>query len=208
MACLHPRAEFLVRDGTGNRINRNRAGAHNGSKPLHETILIDLGFCVPESITSSDVDELRKFTRECPTISKTVCGVRADAAIVSEADFFEFEPKSGPVHLQRLITGADARLHVVGTEIIAQRLSANTIDYRREGNFDSLEMFSPPAPVCDLIREGTQRWTGIRGWDLRSIPTGNIGVWKLTLCPGYAPYDAQCQGAISQALLRRLGTAS
>lgn len=170
---------------------------------------IDLGFCVPESITSSDVDELRKFTRECPTISKTVCGVRADAAIVSEADFFEFEPKSGPVHLQRLITGADARLHVVGTEIIAQRLSANTIDYRREGNFDSLEMFSPPAPVCDLIREGTQA-LGLEfaGWDFKIDTNGEYWCLEVNPMPGYAPYDAQCQGAISQALLRRLGTAS
>src|SRR5262245_50193584 len=106
----------------GKVVNRMDGAAHNSSKPLHEAVLRGLGFRVPESITTCDADELRSFVRAGPAISKTVCGARAEAATFSEADLEGFEPASGPVHVQRLVRGADARIHVVGDRLVGQRV--------------------------------------------------------------------------------------
>ena len=47
---------------------------------------------------------------------------RAQTIEITEADLEGFVPESGPIHLQRMVTGGDARVHVVGDDIVAQRL--------------------------------------------------------------------------------------
>jgi hypothetical protein len=193
-------------DIPGPVINRGLAGAHNSSKPLHETILQELGFRVPESITGCDVEELRRFTRDGPTVSKTVCGTRAQTIVVSEADLEEFIPESGPIHLQRMVTGADARVHVVGDDIVAQRLSADTVDYRRGGVMDDLEVFELPERIRDLVIAGTRQiGLAFAGWDFKIDSDEQFWCLEVNPMPGYSPYDLRCDGAITRALLRYLG---
>jgi hypothetical protein len=187
-------------------VNRGHGGAHNSTKPLHEAVLLDLGFQVPESITSCDVGELSRFAREGPAISKTVCGVRADTAIVTEADLDGFVPESGPVHLQRLVRGADARVHVVGSAVVAQRVTTANVDYRRAGVLDDLEVFEPPDALRELLVEGTRRvGLAFAGWDFKIDDDGSYWCLEVNPMPGYAPYDRRCGGAISRDLLRLLG---
>src|SRR5262249_43697279 len=78
------------------------------------------------------------------TVSKAVCGTRAQTIEITEADLEGFAAESGPIHLQRMVTGGDARVHVVGNDIVAQRLSSDTVDYRRGGVMDDLEVFELP----------------------------------------------------------------
>lgn len=190
----------------GRVVNRGLAGAHNSSKPLHETILQELGFCVPESITGCDIDELRRFARDGPTVSKAVCGTRAQTIEVTEADLDGFVPESGPIHLQRMVRGADARVHVVGDEIIAQRLSTDTVDYRRGGAMDDLEIFEPPERVRDLVIAGTGRiGLAFAGWDFKIDSDEQYWCLEVNPMPGYSPYDLRCDGMITRALLRYLG---
>jgi hypothetical protein len=195
-------------DVPGRVVNRGLAGAHNSSKPLHEAVLQELGFHVPESITGSDPQELRCFVRDGPTVSKTVCGVRAQTVAITEAELDDFVPESGPIHLQRLVNGADARIHVVGDTVIAQRLTADTVDYRRGGAMDDLELFEPPMGVRDQVVEATSRiGLAFAGWDFKI--DGDERYWCLEVnpMPGYSPYDLRCEGAITRALLRYLGAA-
>lgn len=186
-------------------VNRWRGGAHNGSKPLHEAVLSELGFQVPESITSSDLEELRRFVRSGPTVSKPVCGVRADSALCTEADLKEFEASSGPVHLQRFVAGADARLHVIGHRLVAQRVSTGSLDYRRAGGLDDMEVFDPPGALRDQLVQGT-RSIGLEfaGWDFKIDDDGGYWCLEANPMPGYSPYDDRCDGAISSELLLHL----
>jgi hypothetical protein len=190
----------------GSVVNRGLAGAHNSSKPLHESMLQQLGFLVPESITGCDVDELRRFTRDWPTVSKTVCGVRAQTIEISEEELAGFLPESGPIHLQRLIRGADARVHVIGDEVIAQRLSSDHIDYRRGGAMDKLELFDLPDALRDLVIAATSRiGLAFAGWDFKIDSDAQYWCLEVNPMPGYSPYDLRCDGAITRALLRYLG---
>jgi hypothetical protein len=193
-------------DIPGHVVNRGLAGAHNSSKPLHEAILQELGFRVPESITGCDVDELRRFTRDGRTISKAVCGTRAQTIEITEADLESFVPESGPIHLQRMVTGADARVHVVGDDIVAQRLSADTVDYRRGGVMDDLELFKPPERIRDLVSAGSRQiGLAFAGWDFKIDNDEQYWCLEVNPMPGYSPYDLRCDGAITRALLRYLG---
>jgi len=188
-------------------MNRSQAGAHNSSKPLHEAVLRELGFCVPESLTTSDARELRQFVRAGPAISKTVCGVRADTVIVTEADIDGFVPRNGPVHVQRLVSGADARIHVVGNHLVAQRVTSEGIDYRRTGDLKHLEVFEPPAVLRELLVEGTQSLgLAFAGWDFKIDGNGAYWCLEANPMPGYGPYDVRCGGAISSGLLTYLGS--
>jgi hypothetical protein len=190
----------------GRVVNRGRGGAHNSSKPLHETVLRELGFRVPESITACDVEELRRFVRAGPTISKTVSGVRAETVEVKDEDFESFEPASGPVHLQRLVVGADARIHVVGDQLIAQRLSGSAVDYRRGASLDAMEVFDPPVELRQQLVEATRSLAlEFGGWDFKITDDDTYWCLEANPMPGYSPYDDRCNGAISRALLLHLG---
>jgi hypothetical protein len=185
----------------GRVVNRPSGGLHNSSKPLHEVMLRELGLLVPESVTSSDADTLRAFARQGPTISKTVCGVRADTVMVTEADFAGFDPASGPVHLQRCVPGDDARIHVVGTEIVAQRAAAGGVDYRRAGGLAEMQVFDAPGDLRDRLIEATLHLgLAFAGWDFKIDASGTFWCLEANPMPGYSPYDTRCDGAISHAI--------
>lgn len=188
--------------------NRNRAGRHNGSKPLHESILMDLGFRVPESLTSCDLSEIREFLREGRTISKTICGMRADTAEVSEKDFIDFEAASGPVHLQRLVEGCDARVHVVGEFHLAQKLETSAIDYRASDQIDKLEVFDLDDTIAShLVSASRSMELVFSGWDFKIDAGGQFWCLEVNPMPGYGLYDKRCEGKISQLLLNFLSGA-
>lgn len=189
----------------GRVVNRIYGAAHNSSKPLHESLLRDLGFRVPESITSSNIDELLAFVREGPSISKAVCGVRADTATVEEADFDGFTPENGPVHLQRFVAGGDARIHVVAGRMVAQRVAGTSVDYRRSGGLSEMEVFDPPQDLAELLVDGTRSLGLIlAGWDFKIDDDGVFWCLEANPMPGYSPYDARCDGAITRELIAYL----
>ena len=188
----------------GRVANRSRAGSHNSSKPLHEAILSGMGFRVPPSISSCDLDQLLDFIDQA-AISKALSGVRADTVIATRDLLAAFDPAGGPVHLQRRVLGADARIHVVGDKLVAQRVPPSEgTDYRREGRLDELGGSTSCGPSR---RFGPQlgrarvavRWLGLQDRSRRAVlvpgsePHARVG-----------PYDAQCGGAISALLVEYL----
>jgi hypothetical protein len=186
-------------------INRSQAGRHNGSKPLHESILRDLGFSVPPSLTTCDLSEIRAFLRAGPAISKTICGVRAEAVEVSERDFDEFEPPSGPVHLQRLITGYDVRVHVIGNLYVAQEIKTIAVDYRSVDEMHKLEVFELDSNFAKrLVVASKSLGLELSGWDFKVDALGRFWCLEVNPMPGYGIYDKHCDGKISRCLLDHL----
>lgn len=189
----------------GRVVNNGHGCNHNGSKPLHEAILSSNGFAVPASVTTSDPVEIKAFLDEGRTVSKAICGVRADTTEVTEADFVDFQPDGGPVHLQRLIEGDDARIHVVGTEVIAQRVTSHSIDYRKVGDISRLTEFVPEPAIAErVVRVSQAMKMALTGWDFKIDGAGRYWCLEVNPMPGYCSYDRRCGGAISTALLRYL----
>lgn len=202
---LIPALDLWLRAVPGMVVNRSDAGSDNSSKPLHEATLAGFGFNVPEGITTSSPRRIREFVAAGPTISKSVCGVRASAALITTADIESFRPEQGPIHLQRQIPGSDARIHVVGESVVAQRLATTATDYREGGNFDDLTTFDPPDDIVSLVVSATKA-TGLEfaGWDFRIGDDDTYWCLEVNPMPGYSPYDRHCDGAISRLLLDHL----
>jgi len=125
--------------------------------------------------------------------------------MVTQEDFAAFDRASGPVHLQRCVAGDDARIHVVGTEVVAQRVEAGAVDYRRDGALGRMTIFDPPDAVRDrLIASTAALGLAFAGWDFKIDAAGDYWCLEANPMPGYGPYDAHCDGAISRAVRRYL----
>jgi glutathione synthase/RimK-type ligase-like ATP-grasp enzyme len=125
---------------------------------------------------------------------------------VQPEDFDDFQPASGPVHLQRLVEGADARIHVIGGEMVAQRVMAASVDYRRSGGLSEMEEFEPSAEMRKLLVEATKALgLAFAGWDFKIGEDEVYWCFEANPMPGYGPYDNRCDGAITTKLLRFLG---
>ncbi|MFJ9820104.1 RimK family alpha-L-glutamate ligase [Streptomyces sp. NPDC101151] len=192
-------------------VNRPGAAGDNGSKPLHEVTLARHGFDVPESLTSSDPARLRAFAGGGPAIVKALSGVRADSRLVAPAEFDDFVPQQGPVHLQRYVAGSDVRVHVLGDELHAEEAVCAAVDYRT-APLDEVE-FRPhhlPSGLATRIAACT-RGLGLAfaGWDLKRDTDGRYWCLEANPMPGYDWYDRRLGGAVTTSLLRLLtgGTA-
>ena len=185
--------------------NRRFAGCHNGSKPLHEAILREHGLKVPDSLTTSDIGEIAYFLRGGRSISKTICGVRATAMEVTINDFKRFEPSAGPVHLQRLIVGADVEVHVVGDQVVAQKVETSVVDYRDTSDlFNCVECCIDQSIRSKIIAATRCFGLVVAGWDFKVDHRGQYWALEANPMPGFGLYDKQCDGKISDLILRQL----
>ncbi|RZB13786.1 hypothetical protein StrepF001_42180 [Streptomyces sp. F001] len=189
---------------TGPVVNRPGGHSHNGAKPLHEWWLSQHGFAVPPALTSSDPDRIRAFLDERgAAIVKAVCGSRGTAQLVSTADFADFQPAAGPVHLQQRVDGFDVRVHLVGDEAFAERIDSDAVDYR--GSDAVYRPFEVPSDVLALMRDAAREMDLVfTGWDFRVSPDGRWWCLEANPMPGYDFYDRRCDGAISAAVRRVL----
>jgi glutathione synthase/RimK-type ligase-like ATP-grasp enzyme len=187
-------------------INRPGGHDHNGTKPLHEYWLAQQGFDVPPSVTSSRRDILERFAAGGPTIIKTCSGIRANARRVEPEEFDEFEPEQGPVHLQRLVTGADVRAHVVGDQVIAMMIESDGVDYRT-GTSGRWSVYEPSDPLRFKMVNAT-RGMGLllAGWDFKVDSDGRAWCLEANAMPGYSSYDRRLGGSISKEILRLMGS--
>lgn len=200
---------FFLDSATGTVVNRPGAHHHNGSKPLHEAWLGRQGFLVPPSITSSERDRLAAFAREHGrAIVKALAGTRGRAEIVKPSAFDDYDPRQGPVHLQRVVDGYDVRVHMVDGAAFGERIDTDAVDYR-DAEADTTHV--PIEPPADLVARmgAASRAMGLlfTGWDFRVDAGGRWWCLEANPMPGYDVYDRRCDGAISEALCDLLDAA-
>jgi len=188
-------------------INRPGGHAHNFSKPLHEGFLVQRGFLVPPSLTSSDPARLRRFAGDGATILKPVSGVRANTRMISASELQEFKPSEGPIHVQRYVHGADVRIHVVGLSVHAEHIVGEGVDYRATTRGLRFRPHVIPQELTQRIIETTaQMGLVLAGWDFKIDIDERDRYWCLEAnpMPGYDGYDRRLGGKITESLLEVL----
>ncbi|MDH7975195.1 hypothetical protein QH494_23675 [Sphingomonas sp. AR_OL41] len=196
----------FLESAPGRIANRPGGHTHNGSKPLHEYWLSQQGFDVPPAIASSARDALAAFAAEHDgAICKSLCGVRGTARLVQPADFADFDPRQGPVHLQRRIVGDDVRVHLIGTVAHGERIVSQGIDYRdRAVESDHMPIDVPPALVARMAESAAVMGMAFTGWDFKIDRDGRWWCLEVNPMPGYDGYDRRSDGAITRTLVRWL----
>jgi hypothetical protein len=187
----------------GKVVNRPGSTSDNACKPLHEAVLAELGFEVAPSVTSSSRETLRSFVGSGEAVAKPVCGQRADCRVVRADDFDDYDERSGPVHLQRLVPGEDVRAHVVGEDVLALRVRSEADDYRLDHDAEFEPCRLPPDLCRDLVDATRGFGLSFAGWDLRESD-GRYWVFEANPMPGYHYYDVHLSGAISRSLIADL----
>ncbi|MFD0772835.1 RimK family alpha-L-glutamate ligase, partial [Streptomonospora algeriensis] len=190
----------------GRVVNRpGKVSLHNSTKPLHEEFLRRSGFNVPSSLTSSKRGDLVEFSRAGKTIVKTVSGIRANARIVGEAEVAEADLSFSPVHLQRFVSGADIRAHVVGEDVHSEMIESEDTDYRSGDGRREFAAHTCPADLNrKMVRATRDMGLDMAGWDFKLSPDGTYWCLEANPMPGYDGYDRRLGGRITSSLLHLL----
>ncbi len=116
--------------------NRPTDMASNASKPYQAALIRRRGFGVPATLVTNDPDAVRDFQRaHGRLIYKSTSGVRSIVHELTPARTALLDRvRNLPTQFQQLLDGTNIRVHVIGLEVFACEIDAETIDYRyREG---------------------------------------------------------------------------
>jgi hypothetical protein len=195
----------------GRVMNRNNAMASNGSKPYQAQAIRAAGFDVPETLVTNEPDLVRDFVAtRGRVIYKSVSGIRS---IVREVDD-EALARLGdirwcPVQFQAYVEGTDVRVHVIGRQVFATRVTSTAADYRYAGRDGGLPARLEPARLSEAIEQRCVELTRrlgllFSGIDLRVTPAGRAVCFEANPCPAYSYYEGHTGQPIARAVARYL----
>ncbi|HEV7657865.1 MAG TPA: hypothetical protein VGP36_24450 [Mycobacteriales bacterium] len=189
-------------------INRPAAMESNCSKPYQAQLIARAGFAVPDTLVSSDPDEIAAFRAgHGRVIYKSVSGIRS---IVRELDDTAAARlpavRDLPAQFQSYVSGQDVRVHVVGTETFATAVRSDAVDYRYAAQ-DGLAAELTSVDLPPEVRERCLELSALLqlpfcGIDLRRDGDGGWVCFEVNPMPAYSYYQAHTGVPISTALAR------
>ena len=198
----------------GRIVNRPGAMESNSSKPFQAQLIARAGFAVPETLVTSDPDEVRSFwDRHGRLIYKSVSGVRSivrelDADAARRLDRVRLLPTQFQAH----VSGVDLRAHVIGDRVLTAQVVSPAIDYRYaalDGQTTELEAVDLPAEAeRACVRLAGELGLPFCGIDLRRTPSGELVCFEVNPMPGYTYYEQQAGLPISDTLVDWLARAA
>ncbi len=191
-------------------VNRPSAGESNASKPFQARQLRAAGFCVPDTIITTDPDAVAEFREQhASVIYKSISGVRSIVAELRDEQMARIEcVRWCPTQFQERVPGTDYRVHVVGTELFAAEIECDAVDYRyagRQGQPVRMRAASVPDEVAQKC-VAASRGMGLElsGVDLRRTADGSWYCFEINPSPGFTYYQAATGQRIDEAVARLL----
>jgi len=200
---------------TGRVLNRTPGMGTNNSKPFQAQIIARAGFGIPRTLITNAPDRARAFVQEAraqdrEVIFKSASAVRSIVRSVTDEDLARLDRlRICPVQFQERVEGRDVRVHVVGDEVFATRITTTGVDYRYasrdEGGSTDLEPFDlPPEVEKRAIALSQMLDLPLAGIDLRETPGGDWVCFEVNPSPAYSYYEANTGQPISTAIARYL----
>lgn len=191
-------------------LNRPSAAASNRSKPFQLGLIAGLGFAVPDTLVTTDPEDVRAFRAQHGTVVyKSVSGVRSIVAMLRPDDDERLcDVSTCPTQFQRFIAGIDHRVHVVNEAVFACRVDSAAIDYRYAAHFEqctTLTAVTLPRDVanrCIKLTHGLE--LQLAGIDLRVSPDGTWWCFEVNTAPGFTWFEQQTGQPIAAAVARTL----
>jgi hypothetical protein len=191
-------------------VNRPQAMASNNSKPYQAALIHALGFSIPATLVTNDLDALAEFqARHGTLVYKSASGIRSIVALYDPRDYArQADLATCPTQFQQWIAGTDVRVHVVGTDVFACEVHSPAIDYRYPQDEAERPMMAPCALPPD-IAEGCRRLAaglglGLAGIDLRRSERGGWVCFEVNPSPGFTYYEHAADQPIASATARLL----
>jgi hypothetical protein len=191
-------------------INRHCSMASNSSKPYQSQLIAKFGFAIPETLITNDPVAVREFAGLGPAIFKSASGARSIVKRIGADDLERLDNiRVCPVQFQRLVEGTDVRVHVVGKEVFATRITSEATDYRYAAQqvqvpaqLEAIELSGDLAGRCVALSQSLQlEFTGI---DLSFGDDGKVYCFEVNPSPGYSYFEANTGQPIADAVARLL----
>lgn len=194
-------------------VNHIRAMASNGSKPYQMMLIESYGFKTPASLITNEPGAVLAFRKQYGTlVYKSASGVRSIVQELDEEQLPGLERIARcPVLFQQRLEGSNIRVHVVGRELFATRVTTNRIDYRyatRFGGDTQLETYALPPDIaarCIAVSEGLQ--LPVAGIDLLLTPEGEWYCFEANPSPGFSYFEEHTGQPIAAAIAGYLANA-
>jgi glutathione synthase/RimK-type ligase-like ATP-grasp enzyme len=191
-------------------INRPSAMASNNSKPFQQRWARSAGFAIPETLLTTNPDQVRQFrARHGMIIYKSISGIRSIVRQVTDADLERIDAvRWCPTQFQQYIPGDDYRVHVVDEEVFACRIRSAAEDYRyagTQGTAISIEACVLPDEIeARCFRLAAMLDLPVAGIDLRWTPSGVWFCFEVNPSPGFSFYQDATGQRVSRAVARAL----
>lgn len=194
-------------------VNRPAAMAANGSKPFQLAMIATHGFAVPDTLITTDADEVRAFWAQHERlIYKSVSGVRSIVSQLGATHVDRLDDvASGPTQFQQYVPGVDVRVHVIGSSTFATEAISDADDYRyasRQGADVELEPYLLPgdeADRCVSMVRGMGLTVG--GVDLRRTSDDQWYCFEVNPSPAFSYYERNTGQPIALAIAEELHNA-
>jgi hypothetical protein len=192
--------------------NRLSAMASNGSKPYQAQVIVRHGFSVPDTLVSTDPEEVLDFAaRHEQVIYKSCSGIRS---IVTAFDPVADRARLHrlrwcPVQFQERVTGPDVRVHVVGDQTLAAIVDSKAVDYRyaraqvgTDARLRAFRLDDDLAARCVALAAALD--LPFAGIDLKLAPDQRVVCFEVNPSPGFSWYESAAGLPISDAVARWL----
>lgn len=187
-------------------VNPAEAMATNGSKPYQSAIIAAHGFAVPDTLISTDPDEVETFAaRHGEIIYKSISGVRSIVARLGPEHADRLADVAWcPTQFQQYVPGRDYRVHVVGDAVFAAEIVSDADDYRyaaRQGEDTTVQASRIPVFLEERCRTlAAALGLALAGVDLRLTPQGEWYCFEVNPSPAFTYYASATGQPIGQAI--------
>lgn len=185
-------------------VNKTNAGITNASKPYQMKLLREIGFQVPDWITTNDVEEIRAFMAQHngQVIYKSCSGLRSHVKLVDEAFLEEVAKGSPPVIIQQFIAGFDCRVHVVQDKLFPTKIISNGVDYRFDEGEDKYEACEVPKDIGEMCIQATHKdRLVLSGLDFKVTDQNEWFCLEMNPVPTFIPYEIATRQTIGKAII-------
>ena len=191
-------------------VNPAEAMATNGSKPYQSAIIAAHGFAVPNTLITTDPDEVAAFAaRHGEIIYKSISGVRSIVTRLrpEHADHLA-DLVWCPTQFQQYVPGRDYRVHVAGEAVFAAEIVSDADDYRysaRQGEDATIHASRVPLFLEERCRTlAAALGFVLAGIDLRLTPQGEWYCFEVNPSPAFTYYASATEQPIAQAVAELL----
>ena len=192
-------------------VNRRRSMMSNNSKPYQSILIRKAGFSIPDTLITNVPDEANDYVdKHTHVIYKSISAIRSTVKKVDNEDKERFKNLVFlPTQFQKMISGDNVRVHVVGDKVFATKINTTVIDYRyahienENPEFEVYQLSPQLEKMCvDLTENLGLLFSGI---DL-IITNKETYCLEVNTSPAYSYYQQRTGQPISEALADLLST--
>jgi len=210
---LHDRLMAWLEATPARVVNRGSTQASNASKPYQAQLIVEAGFAIPDTLVSNDPASVLEFrARHGRIVYKSMSGIRSIVKVLTDLDVERLDRiRWCPVQFQEYVEGVDVRVHTVGQEVFAARVTSWAVDYRYGSRFGApdprIEAIALDATLADRCRHlAALLGLEFAGIDLRVRPDGEVVVFEVNPSPAFSFYEERAGLPIAAAVAHRLAS--